>query len=131
MKPINIALVENNLHDLNLLTAYIQEAFPPGKGMEFHVMSFREPEKALEYVATQDCPLLITGVELCGMDGLLLARRAQERKPEIGIVLTTQYEEHVLQALQMCVHLQGYLSMPTSKEAVRKLLHSVFFHPAA
>lgn len=126
MKQINIVLVENSRQDLTLLGEYIQEMFQPDGDTQLALESFLDPEKALEYVRTHECQLFITGVNLCGTDGVILSRRVQDMRPDIGIVLTTAYEEHVLQALQMCVHLQGYLSMPTSKEAVKKLLCSIF-----
>lgn len=55
-------------------------------------------------------------------DGIALCKKVREIRPHTAIVLTTSYDEHVLQALQSYIPLAGYLSMPTPQAAVRELI---------
>lgn len=125
MEQISIAVVVNNALELALLSDYIREGFADSE-MNPLIQGFLDPRKAYDYMVNSDCGLLFIGVSLCGGDGLLLSRRIQEYRPDVSIVLVTEQEEYVLQALQMYIHLRGYLSMPTSVEAVKMLLDSIY-----
>lgn len=120
MKHITIVVVENSFHETEILKEYLQEAFPDSYVVSVHC--FLSPLEAYSFLSCHDCKLLFTGIELRGMDGISLCKKVREVRPDTAIVLTTPYDEHVLQALQSYIPVAGYLSMPTSEAAVREMI---------
>lgn len=120
MKHTTAVIVENSPLEVELLKEYLLDAFPDGLAVSVHC--FLDPMKAYLFLCGNDCQLLFTGVDLRGMDGITLCRKVRAVKPDTAIVLTTPYEEHVLQALQSYIPIAGYLSIPTSQAAVRELI---------
>lgn len=120
MKHTNAVIVENSPLESDLLKAFLLEAFPDSRSVSVHC--FLNPLEAYAFLCGNDCQLLFTGVDLRGMDGITLCKKVREIRPDMAIVLTTPYDEHVLQALQSYVPIAGYLSMPISEAAVRELI---------
>lgn len=120
MKHTTITVVGNSLHETEILKEYLLEAVPEAECVSVHC--FLNPLEAYTFLCRHDCQLLFTGVDLRGMDGISFCKKVREIKPNTAIVLTTSYDEHVLQALQSYVPVAGYLSMPTSQEAVQQLI---------
>lgn len=124
MKHTTAVIVENSPLEAELLKAYLLEAFPDTRTVSVHC--FLNPLEAYIFLCSNDCQLLFTGVDLRGMDGIALCRKVREIRPNTAIVLTSAYDEHVLQALQSYVPIAGYLPMPTSETAVRELIAHLF-----
>ena len=122
MSKNNIVIVKNNLSEINLMTAYISEIFEQHECAGATVKGFLDPKKALEYIVQNGCDILFSDIELCGMDGLLLLREVQKHSPETNIVITTAYEEHVVEAVQMQIRLAGYLPPPITTTKMEKLM---------
>lgn len=125
MTESNIVIVENNRPDLELMTTYVSEVFEQYEDTTVTIHGFIDPKKALEYITQNDCDILFSDAELCGMDGLILLRRIQQKFPKINWVITTAYEEYVVQAVQMQIRLSGYLSTPTTLPKVKKLIDNI------
>lgn len=125
MKTLSTVVVENNIHDLELLRDELREAFPDSRDLSLSVRCFLNPREAHDYIVREDCRYLFTGMDLIGTDGIRFSRLVRETRPDIGIVLTSPYEEHVLQTLEAGIPLHGYLSLPASPEAVRKVLSTL------
>ena len=125
MPKINIVIVKNNLLELELMTAYISEIFEQYVDAEVTVSGFVDPQKALEYISQNGCDILFSDIELCGMDGLLLLREVQKHSPKTNIVISTAYEEYVVEAVQMQIRLAGYLSLPVTISKIGKLIRNV------
>lgn len=120
MKHTTAVIVENSPIEAELLKSFLLEAFSECRTVSIHC--FLDPQEACAFLRGSDCKLLFTGIDLRGMDGITLCKKAREIRPDIAIVLTTPYDEHVLQALQSYVPVSGYLSMPTSRDAVSELI---------
>lgn len=120
MKHTTAVIVENSPLESELLKAFLLEAFPDSCTVSIHC--FLNPLEAYTFLCGNDCQMLFTGVDLRGMDGITLCKKVREIRPDTAIVLTTPYDEHVLQALQSYIPIAGYLSMPTSEAAVRELI---------
>lgn len=127
MPKVNIVIVKNNLPELDLMTAYLSEIFERYADAEITVSGFMDPRKALESIKQNGCDILFSDIELCGMDGLLLLREVQKHSPETKIVITTAYEEYVVQAVQMQIRLAGYLSLPITISKIDKLISNIMF----
>lgn len=120
MEHFTAVIVENSPIEAELLKTFLLEAFPDSCTVS--VQCFLNPLEAYGFLCGNDCQMLFTGVDLRGMDGIALCKKVREIRPDTAIVLTTPYDEHVLQALQSYVPVAGYLSMPTSEAAVRELI---------
>ena len=125
MKKANIVILENNRPDLELLSAYVSEVFEQYKDTAVTLTSFIDPKSALEYIAQNDCDILFSDAELCGMDGLSLLHSIQQKNPKTNFVITTAYEEYVIQAVQMQIRLAGYLSLPITMPKMEKLISNI------
>lgn len=120
MEHFTAVIVENSPIEAELLKTFLLEAFPDSCNISVHC--FLNPLEAYGFLCSNGCQLLFTGVDLRGMDGIALCKKVREVRPDTAIVLTTPYDEHVLQALQSYIPVTGYLSMPTSETAVRELI---------
>ena len=121
----NIVIVKNNQPELDLMTAYISEIFEQHECAGATVIGFLDPKKALEHIAQNGCDILFSDIELCGMDGLLFLREVQKRSPQTNIVITTAYDEYVVEAVQMQIRLAGYLSLPVTISKIGKLISNI------
>lgn len=59
------------------------------------------------------------------MDGLSLLHSIQQKNPKTNFVITTAYEEYVIQAVQMQIRLAGYLSLPITMPKMEKLISNI------
>lgn len=121
--------MKNNLPELDLMTAYLSEIFERYADAEITVSGFMDPRKALESIKQNGCDILFSDIELCGMDGLLFLRDVQKRSPKTNIVISTAYEEYVVEAVQMQIRLAGYLSFPTTLSKMKDLIESILSLP--
>ena len=125
MSKHNIVIVKNSTTELDLMTAYVLEIFEQYMDEGVTVSGFVDPEKALEYITQNGCNILFSDIELCGMDGLLFLREVQKRSPQTNIVITTAYDEYVVEAVQMQIRLAGYLSLPITISKTEKLISNI------
>ena len=107
------------------MTGYISEAAERYENAEVTVNGFLDPQEALEHIEQNGCDILFSDAALCGTDGLTLLRRLQQKHPQISVVLTTAYEEYVVQAVQMQVRPSGYLALPATPSKTKALLDSL------
>ena len=121
----NIVIVKNSTTELDLMTAYISEIFEQYMDDGVTVSGFVDPEKALEHIAQNGCDILFSDIELCGMDGLLFLSEVQKNSPKTNIVISTAYEEYVVEAVQMQIRLAGYLSLPVTISKIGKLIRNI------
>lgn len=82
------------------------------------VLGFRRAKEALEYFKEQDADLALLDIAMPGMDGLELAARLKELRPELPVIFLTGYSEHALEAFS--VHASGYLLKPVEPEKLQK-----------
>lgn len=68
-------------------------------------------------------------VVVLGADGLNLLQRIHKEYPQINIVITTTYEEYIVQAVQMQIRPAGYLSLPTTLSKMKDLIESILSLP--
>ena len=59
------------------------------------------------------------------MDGLLFLREVQKNSPKTNIVISTAYEECVVEAVRMQIRLAGYLSLPVTISKIGKLIRNI------
>lgn len=95
----------------------IKEARP---GAE--IVPFRRPEEVLEYASRETYDVAFLDIEMGTMDGLTLAKKLKEIRPEGDIVFATGYSQYAIEAFKL--RAAGYLMKPiTSEDVARELAH--------
>lgn len=84
------------------------------------VSGFLSPKEALHWAETNEPDAAFLDINMGRMDGLMLARRLREKRPECAIVFVTGYSEYAVNAFEL--HAEGYLMKPATVEDVRREL---------
>ena len=129
MKQLNVVVLGNNRPDLEMMKTYISESLEKHEECQANVIGFIDPDKAYEYIVQNGCDILFSEAELCGTDGLNLLQKIRKEYPQINIVITTTYEEYIVQAVQMQIKPAGYLSLPTTLSKIKNLIENILSLP--
>ena len=81
---------------------------------------FDRAQKALSWVKDHSCDLALLDISLPDMNGISLARRIQELRPETDIVFITGYPQYAVDS--WTVHPKGYLLKPVTKKDLQEKL---------
>ncbi len=91
----------------------------------WEVRAVASGEEALEELARRDHDLLLTDVQMAGMDGLELLRRARERSPGLPVLVMSAYGGHAAALAAVRAGAADHLSKPFRPDdavlAVRKV----------
>ena len=81
-----------------------------------NIHSFKHAEDALSFVSENGCEILISEIELCGTNGLMLAKHVKNINPKVNIIFLTVCDEreHAREVLR--IKPSGYLVKPAKKE---------------
>ena len=76
---------------------------------EASIVAFANADKALDLVKENGCDVLISEIELCGVDGLTLAKRVKKINSKVNIIFLTvcDEKEHAKEVLK--IKPSGYL----------------------
>ena len=75
---------------------------------------FTSGEQALEWLAGHPADIALLDIDMPGMDGIELAIRIREMKPETAVIFLTAYSQYAMQAFSL--HASGYLMKPVDRE---------------
>ncbi len=75
---------------------------------------FSSGEQALEWLAGHQADIALLDIDMPGMDGIELAIRIREMKPETAVIFLTAYSQYAVQAFS--IHASGYLMKPVDRE---------------
>ena len=75
---------------------------------------FSSGEQTLDWLAGHDADIALLDIDMPGMDGIELAIRIREMKPETAVIFLTAYSEYAVQAFSL--HASGYLLKPVDPE---------------
>ena len=107
---MTIVCVDDHPIMLNGLSSNIRQILPDAV-----IGSFENAEGALAYAKEQGCDILISEIELCGVNGLTLAREMQEINPKVNIIFLTVCDEREHAREVLMVKPSGYLVKPASQ----------------
>ena len=112
METKHIAVVEDVQNEINRLKRYF-ESFSSECGVDFQITPFNSAELFLtHYRPVYD--LVLMDIMLPGMNGIELAKKMREARPEMQIIFLTGYPQYALEAYD--VHPSGYLLKPVKKD---------------
>lgn len=93
----------------------------------YRVRAFDEPAEALEFIETSgdEVSLLLTDLCMPGMDGLELAGRVAETRPELPVILVSGYGDAF--DLDSCAlpSIRSYLDKPVRKGVIARALREI------
>ena len=80
------------------------------------VGAFANAEDAMGFAKEKGCDVLISEIELAGVDGLALAQRMKDLNPQVNIIFLTvcDEKEHAREVMQ--IKPSGYLVKPAQRE---------------
>lgn len=82
--------------------------------------AFFNPLEALDYVRDNTVEAAFLDIEMPGMNGLVLAEKMREIRPDLVIVFVTGYEQYTLDALK--VKADYYMTKPYDNNDIREVL---------
>lgn len=90
-----------------------------------NIAAFTNADDALDYAKENGCDVLVSEIELCGVDGLTLAKRVKKMNPKVNIIFLTvcDEKEHAKEVLK--IKPSGYLLKPAKEEQLEAELHNL------
>ena len=91
---------------------------------------FVRVNEALEWIKSNPVDIVLLDIDMPEMNGITLAARIKQIKPDTVILFLTAYKEYAFDAFQ--VHSSGYLLKPVLPELLQKEIdHAMSAHPKA
>ena len=120
---MTIVCVDDHPIMLKGLSKNIRELLP-----DANVGAFMHGEEALEFVKEQGCDILISEIELSGIDGLMLAKSIKKLNSKVNIIFLTvcDEKEHAKEVFK--IKPSGYLVKPANKEQLESELKNLRYH---
>ena len=89
------------------------------------IVAFTDADEAHAFVKENGCDILITEIELFGMDGLTLAKRVKKLNSNVNIIFLTVCDEKEHAKEVLMIKPSGYLLKPAKKEQLAAELRNL------
>ena len=89
------------------------------------IAAFTNADDALGFAQEKGCDVLISEIELCGVDGLTLAKRVKHVNPRVNIIFLTVCDEREHAKEVFRIRPSGYLLKPAKKEQLELELNNL------
>ena len=87
--------------------------------------AFENADEALEFAQENGCDVLISEIELCGIDGLTLAQKIKKLNSKVNIIFHTVCDEKEYAREVLKIKPSGYLVKPAKKEQLEIELNNL------
>ncbi len=87
--------------------------------------AFGSADEALGFTKENGCDILISEIELCGVDGLTLAKKVKKLNPKVNIIFLTVCDEKEYAREVFQIKPSGYLLKPAKKEQLEAELQNL------
>lgn len=84
-----------------------------------NTVSFTDETAALDYASKNEFDIAFVDVELHTMDGITIAEKFREIKPDCGIIFCTGHASYAVEAIKR-VDVNGYLIKPIDRDEVQR-----------
>ena len=120
---MTIVCVDNHPVILKGLSRSIRQLLPDAS-----ISTFGRAEDAFGFAKENGCDILISEIELCGVDGLTLAKSIKSVNPEVNIIFLTvcDEKEHAKEVFR--IKPSGYLVKPARVEQLEFELKNLRFN---
>ena len=92
------------------------------------IVAFTNADEAFAYTKENGCDILISEIELCGVDGLTLAKKVKKMNPKVNIIFLTVCDEKEYAKEVLKIKPSGYLLKPVKKEQLEAELENLRYH---
>ena len=92
------------------------------------IVAFANADEALGFAEQNGCDILISEIELCGVDGITLAKKVKQLNSKVNIIFLTvcDEKEHAKEVFQ--IKPSGYLLKPVKKEQLEAELNNLRYN---
>lgn len=95
------------------------------------IVAFSNADDAIAYVKEKGCDILISEIELCGVDGLSLAKSVKTVNPKVNIIFLTVCDEKEYAKEVLNIKPSGYLLKPAKREQLEAELNNLRYAACA
>ena len=117
---MTIICVDDHPIMLKGLLKIIQELVPNA-----NIAAYSNADEAMAFASEQGCDVLISEIELAGVDGLTLAKRMKKLNPQVNIIFNTVCDEREYAKEVMRIKPSGYLVKPARQEQLAYELNNL------
>jgi DNA-binding NarL/FixJ family response regulator len=89
------------------------------------IAAFGNAEEALGFTSENGCDVLISEIELCGTDGLTLAKKIKKINSKVNIIFFTVCDEKEYAKEVLKIKPSGYLVKPAKREQLEAELKNL------
>ena len=117
---MTIVCVDDHPIMLSGLLKNVQQLLPDAS-----IGAFGSADEALDFTNENGCDVLICEIELCGTDGLTLAKSIKKLNPKVNVIFLTvcDEKEHAKEVLK--IKPSGYLVKPANIEQLESELKNL------
>ena len=89
------------------------------------IVAFTNADEAISFAKENGCDVLISEIELCGIDGLTLAKKVKKMNPKVNIIFLTvcDEKEHAREVFK--IKPSGYILKPAKMEQLELELNNL------
>lgn len=120
---MTIVCVDDHSVMLNGTKRSVEQILPDAS-----IVAFTNAGEALAFVKENGCDVLISEIELCGMDGITLAKSVKQLNSKVNIIFLTVCDEKDYAKEVFRIKPSGYLLKPAKKEQLESELKSLRYH---
>jgi YesN/AraC family two-component response regulator len=122
-KQMTVVCVDDHPILLNGLSRNVRQLLPDAS-----IVAFANADEAFGFAKENGCDVLISEIELCGVDGLTLAKSVKKLNPQVNIIFLTVFDEkeHAKEVLK--IKPSGYLVKPADLEQLESELKNLRYH---
>jgi YesN/AraC family two-component response regulator len=89
------------------------------------IAAFANADDAIGFANENGCDVLISEIELCGVDGLTLAKKVKKMNPKVNIIFLTVCDEKEYAKEVFNIKPSGYLLKPAKEEQLEAELKNL------
>lgn len=89
------------------------------------IVAFTSADEALAYAKENGCDVLVSEIELCGLDGISLAKSVKQMNPQVNIIFLTVCDEREHAKEVFSIKPSGYILKPAKKEQLESELNNL------
>jgi DNA-binding NarL/FixJ family response regulator len=119
-KQMTVVCVDDHPIMLSGLMNSVQQLLPDAS-----IGAFGSADEAIGFAQENGCDVLISEIELSGVDGLTLAKRLKTLNPKVNIIFLTVCDEKEHAREVFNIKPSGYLLKPAKKEQLELELNNL------
>lgn len=122
-KQMTVVCVDDHSVMLKGIKQSVEQILPDAS-----IVAFANADEALGFAEQNGCDILISEIELCGVDGITLAKKVKQLNSKVNIIFLTvcDEKEHAKEVFR--IKPSGYLLKPVKKEQLEAELNNLRYN---